>query len=99
MKATLSNLLRQMRSYPSAVVGSIIILFLIFMAFYAMVAIPYGDAIRLWRGADNVWMESPRNAAPAWFNLFYREKQPTSIIMRTTDDPNLKQVVDLGGGV
>ncbi len=99
MKATLSNFFRQMRSYPSAVVGSIIILFLIFMAIYAMIAIPYSDAIRLWRGADSVWMETPRNAAPAWFNWFYREKQPESIIMRTTDDPNYKQVVDLGGGV
>ncbi len=99
MKATLSNAFRQMKKYPSAVVGSIIILLLIFMAIYAMVAIPYSDAIRLWRGADNVWIETPRNAAPTWLNYFYSEKQPETMVIRTTDDPSLKQVVDLGGGV
>ena len=99
MKATLSNAFRQMRRYPSAVVGSIIILFLVFMAIYAVVAIPYSEAVRLWRGADNVWMETPRNAAPAWFNLFYREKQPVTIVMRTTDESSPKTIVDLGDGV
>jgi peptide/nickel transport system permease protein len=99
MQATLSIAFRQMRRYPSAVVGSIIILFLVFMAIYAVVAIPYSEAVRLWRGADNVWMETPRNAAPAWFNLFYREKQPVTIVMRTTDESSPKTIVDLGDGV
>lgn len=99
MKATLSNAFHQMRKYPSAVVGSIIILFLVCLAIYAMATIPYSEAVRLWRGADSVWIESPRNARPAWLNHFYREKQPVTMTMRTKDDPSLKTVVDLGGGV
>ncbi|NMB01839.1 MAG: ABC transporter permease [Firmicutes bacterium] len=99
MKATISNAFRQMKRYPSAVAGSIIILFLIFMAIYAMVSIPYSEALRLWRGADNVWIQSPRNARPAWLNYFYKEKQPVTIIKSTTGDPSLKQVVDLGDGL
>ncbi|HBG02585.1 MAG TPA: ABC transporter permease, partial [Firmicutes bacterium] len=99
MKATLNNALSQMRKYPSAVVGSVIILFLIFMAIYAMIAIPYGEAIRLWRGADNVWVQTPRNARPAWLNYFRKQKQPVTMTLTTADDPNLKSVVDLGGGV
>lgn len=99
MKATFSNAFRQMRRYPSAVAGSIIILFLVFMAIYAMVTIPYSEALRLWRGADNVWMQSPRNARPTWFNYFYKEKQPLTIVQSTTDDPDAKIMVDLGGGV
>lgn len=99
MKASLSNAFNQLKKYPSAVVGSIIILFLIFMAFYAMIAIPYDEALRLWRGADNVWVQTPRNARPAWFNYFYKEKQPVTMKMSTGEDPGLKSVVDLGGGV
>lgn len=99
MKATLSNAFHQMKRYPSAVVGSIIILLLIFMAIYAMIAIPYGEAVRLWRGADNVWVQTPRNARPAWLNYFYQEKQPVTMRMTTEDNPDLKSIVDLGGGV
>ena len=69
------------------------------MAIYAMVSIPYSEALRLWRGADNVWIQSPRNARPAWLNYFYKEKQPVTIIKSTTGDPSLKQVVDLGDGL
>ena len=93
------NLFRQMRRYPSAVAGSIIILFLIFMAFYAIFAIPYSDALRLWRGADNIWIQTPRNARPAWLNYFYSEKQPENIKISSIDDPSLMTVIDLGGGV
>lgn len=99
MKAALTNTFNQMKRYPSAIVGSIIILLLIAMAFYAMIAIPYDEAIRLWRGADNVWMESPRNARPAWLNYFYSEKQPETIVVRTSDPETASTVVDLGGGI
>lgn len=99
MKASLSNMFRQIKQYPSAVVGSIIILFLIVLAIYAMISIPYSEAIRLWRGADNVWIETPRNARPAWLNYFYKEKLPVTMTMKTADDPSLKTVVDLGDGV
>ena len=64
-----------------------------------MVTIPYSEAVRLWRGGDNVWLETPRNARPAWINNFRREKLPESIIMKTTEDPSLKTVMDLGGGL
>lgn len=95
----LTNLLRQFKSYPSAVAGLAIIVLMITLAIYALVAIPYSQAIQLWRGGDNVWLETPRNARPAWFNFFYKEKLPETIVLRTTDDPNLKTLVDLGGGM
>lgn len=95
----LRNLFRQLKTYPSAVAGLTIIVLLIIMAGYALITIPYSEAIRMWRGGDSVWLETPRNARPAWFNYFYKEKMPETIVLRTTDDPSLKQTVDLGGGV
>lgn len=69
------------------------------LAIYAVIAIPYSEAVRLWRGEDNVWLETPRNARPAWFNYFYKEKRPVTIVRRTSDEDAQKTVVDLGGGV
>lgn len=95
----LANVIRQFKSYPSAVAGLTIIVLMVILAIYALVAIPYSEAIQLWRGGDNVWLETPRNARPAWFNLFYREKLPVTIVLRTTDNPSPRTMVDLGGGV
>ncbi len=68
------NLFRQIKNYPSAVAGLAIIIFLVVLALYALITIPYSEAVRLWRGGDNVWMETPRNARPAWFNYFTKKK-------------------------
>lgn len=95
----LANFFRQLKTYPSAVAGLTIIVLLIIMAGYALITLPYSEAVSLWRGGDNVWLETPRNARPAWFNYFYKEKMPETIVRRTTDDPSLKQTEDLGGGV
>lgn len=70
--------LREVFQYPSAVAGSVIILFLIGVAVYALVTIPYDEAIRLWRGGEDVWYANPRNAPPAWFNVFTDRKLPVS---------------------
>ena len=61
----LANLFRELRSYPSAVAGVSVIVIMVIIAIYAMVTIPYSEAVRLWRGGDNVWLETPRNARPA----------------------------------
>lgn len=95
----LSNVFRQLRTYPSAVAGLTIIVLMVILAIYALVTIPYNEAVQLWRGGDNVWLETPRNARPAWLNYFYKDKLPETIVLRTTDDPSLKTTVDLGGGV
>ena len=79
----MKNLWSQLKSYPSAVAGLILISVLVGIAVYALAAIPYSEAVRLWRGGDNVWLETPRNARPAWLNFFYKEKQPVTVTERT----------------
>jgi peptide/nickel transport system permease protein len=81
MKASLRNLLK----YPSAVLGSLVVLLLVFTAVFAMVKIPYSEAIRLWRGGEEVWYQNPKFAPPAWINYFSDKKYAESFSARTTD--------------
>jgi len=96
---SIRNFIHQLKAYPSAVVGLCIIAFMVSLSIYAVIKIPYSEAIRLWKGGENVWTENPRNARPAWFNLFYKEKQPVTIVFKTTENPELKTVTDLGNGI
>ena len=54
--------------YPSAGAGAFIIALLVALAIYAPIALPYSEAIRLWRGGEDIWQEAPRNARPSWYN-------------------------------
>jgi peptide/nickel transport system permease protein len=70
--------LHELRQYPSALVGALIILGLVAIAVYAVVAIPYNKAIEFWRGGLDVWYRNPSNAQPRWVNYFRRDKLPES---------------------
>jgi peptide/nickel transport system permease protein len=76
---------REILKYPSAIAGSVIILLLIGVAVYALVTIPYEEAIRLWRGGDDVWYANPQYAAPAWTNYFSQKKLPASFGLNSAD--------------
>ncbi len=81
----LKNSIRDLLRYPSAILGSVIILFLLAVSVYALITIPYSEAVRLWRGGEDIWYQNPKYAAPAWFNIFYSKKEPVSFSVRTTD--------------
>ena len=53
----------EIKKYPSAMAGIALISLLVVLAVYALISIPYTEAITLWRGADNIWIENPRNAS------------------------------------
>jgi peptide/nickel transport system permease protein len=88
IKNTFRNLLR----YPSAIIGLAIISLLLLVAVYALVTIPYSEAVRLWRGGETVWYRNPMYAPPAWFNLFTSKKEPVSFAVNTTDGGMTKTV-------
>lgn len=75
------NALREMRGYPSAIAGLVVISVLVVIAVYTLITIPYSEAIRLWRGGEDIWQDYPRTAAPEWTNWFARVKQPTTIVL------------------
>lgn len=87
----------ELRRYPSAIAGLLLIAGLIVLSAYTLIAIPYDQAIHLWRGGEAVWIDNPRNAAPAWYNLFPGVNLPTTTIVQSKDRPETKEAVDIDG--
>jgi peptide/nickel transport system permease protein len=85
----LKNFVRDIAHYPTAVAGMIIILLLILLAVYALIKIPYSEAVRLWRGGEDVWYMNPKEAAPIWYNWFSAEKQAVSFAVKAGDEEGL----------
>ena len=81
----LKNSIQKLFYYPSAVLGLFVVSLLVGLAIYAMVKIPYREAIRLWRGGEEVWYKNPKFAAPAWINYFSSTKYAESFAVSTAD--------------
>ena len=84
--------LRRLRQYPSAVVGLLIIGGLLVLSLYTVIAIPYTEAVRLWRGGEEVWEDSPKNASPVWTDWVFRRNRPRTLVM-TADSEGVTQTV------
>ena len=89
---SLKNSFQNILYYPSAVFGLLVVFLLVFTAVYAMIKIPYGEAIRLWRGGEDVWYQNPKFAPPAWINLFSSKKYSESFAVKTADGSMTKEV-------
>ncbi len=89
---TLRNTFQKLKPYPSAIAGTFVIFLLVAVAVYTMIAIPYPEAIRQWRGGEEVWYRNPRFAAPAWINYFSSRKYSESFAVNTTDGSMIKNV-------
>jgi peptide/nickel transport system permease protein len=69
---SLKSSFQKLLFYPSALVGMLVVLLLVFTAIYAMVKIPYREAIRLWRGGEEV-VSKPEICPPAGSTCFQQE--------------------------
>jgi peptide/nickel transport system permease protein len=98
MKA-LQKTIREFTKYPSALVGLIIILILGIVSIYTVIAIPYDQAIRLWRGGDDVWFATPQTAQPQWVNFFRKDKLSETIILNSETGTASKTVEQLSADV
>ena len=79
------NFFQQIKRYPSAVAGLIIVSGLIITSIVVPIVIPYSEAVRLWRGGDDIWAEFPRNAWPTWYNWFVEGTLPETIRFSTAE--------------
>lgn len=89
--------LRELVRYPTAIVGLVIVVALVGLSIYAIISMPYAEAVRLWRGGEDVWYHTPKNAAPAWTNLFTGQNLPETIRM-TSEDESVEKTVEAGSG-
>lgn len=90
--STLKRSLSEIRRYPSAVAGLSVVIALILISIYVVITIPYNEAIRLWRGGEDVWYQNPKYVPPAWYNLFTSRKLVESFQLDTTDKAVTKVV-------
>lgn len=89
--------LKELVRYPTALLGLLLIFGLIGLAGYTVATIPYERAIELWRGDEDTWAESPRNAKPKWVNYLQRKKLPETLIVQTKGAEGAKTEEDLDG--
>ena len=92
----IKNTLREISHYPSAIFGVIIIILLVVLAIYAVNAIPYEEAVRQWRGGEEVVYKNPKNVPPAWFNYFTDKDLPISFAVVAGEDEEFTKVVTQG---
>ncbi len=85
--------------YPSAVAGIFVVIVLVVVAAYVMITIPYSEAVRLWRGGEEVWYRNPRFAPPSWINYFSSKKYSESFAVNTADGQMTKTVTAGNEGV
>jgi peptide/nickel transport system permease protein len=95
MLNTLKSSFREIKRYPSAIVGSVIVILMVIFAIYTVIALPYTQAITLWRGGEDVWYMNPKYAPPEWTNWFKTKKEPVSFNVSTEDGKMKKVVTDL----
>lgn len=91
--------LKQLSQYPSAVAGMVFILLFVALAVYAMVTMPLSQAIELWRGTGDTWQYTPRNAAPAWLNIFPGINKPVTMDFDTRKLPESRTVEEIAPGM
>ena len=82
------NVIKELLSYKSAVLGIAILTFLVALSIYTVITIPYERAIFLWRGGERYWMDTPRNAMPIWFKALFGKNYPETIIVDSRKAPN-----------
>ena len=77
----MGGVLRELLRDRYALIGLVLVGALVGLSVYAVVAVPYPEAIRLWRGGETLWQENPRNARPEWVNWFLTNDLPRTIIV------------------
>jgi len=97
MTARLTGL-KGLRRYRSLLAGMAVIAIFVGVSIYTVTAIPYSQAVVLWRGGPDTTATNPKNAAPAWFNLFTTSKFPTTIFVDSAKGEGTKTEQTLGNG-
>lgn len=88
--------LRELRRYPSLAAGLTLLMIMVVISMYAVTAIPYSEAIRLWRADPGVWDDSARNAQPIWWEWFTRDRLARTMIITSEEGSAQVQYLDEG---
>lgn len=82
--------------FPMAVVGLLLIVFLVIISTYTVIELPYQETSKRWRSTE--WIRNPRQARPVWFNWFRTTDLPETIVLDTRSSVG-KEWQDVGAGM
>ena len=82
---------QELTRFKSALVGLGILAVIVALAIYTVITIPYGKAVRLWRGGEDMWRYNPVNAKPAWINYFTPRKLPQTRVLRSEEHAQMEE--------
>ncbi len=93
------NQIKEITRYPSAILGLLLIAFLVVLSIYVVIALPYHQTITKWQGAGGIWMDNPRTAPPVWVNYFRSKKLPETIIRKSANGAVQKKRTTIKGDI
>ncbi len=82
----MKKFLSDIKHYPTAVVGLIMIFLVICLAIGTVIVIPYDQAVINWRGNEEDVYRNPEKVPPTWVNLFRNAKLPEGFYCVLTDE-------------
>ena len=91
MKSFIDNI----KQFPSAIFGSIMIILLVALAIYVVIAIPYRDAIYEWRGSEESRVRRQRMLAQHMLTGSGQKYSETILIDSTNPRTRLKTVTEV----
>jgi len=89
----LKKVFKELKNYPTAIIGLVIISLLIIMAVSTVIFFPYSKAKVLWRGDASSSYLNPINARPVWTNIFRKDKWPESFDVDFLDETKVKREI------
>jgi peptide/nickel transport system permease protein len=92
------NSLKEIRKYPAAIIGLLIVSALVIFAIVVVINIPYQEAINMWRGGGEIYGRNPRNVPPKWINWFRAEDLPESFELVEGDEGVTSELTTTEGG-
>ncbi len=90
--------LKELRRYPTAIAGMIIMAIFVIVSIYTVIAIPYSEAIRLWRPGE-VHIENPNRAGPVWYDWFTSDRLSRTFIVTLEDEGVIVTEEPIGDGM
>lgn len=77
---------RELRRYPSAVAGMVILAAFFVASLIIVTVIPYDEAIVRWREGSELFAENPDRAAPVYTDWFTSDRLPRTFVITLEDE-------------
>ncbi len=91
----MGKILKEIRRYPSAIVGFFLISLLILGSLYAVIIFPYESIGQEWqRGNLSGKPQIPQLAQPGWVNWFRQEKLLSSLVVNKPQEKQIREISD-----